>query len=87
MKRLVFALLGTAAIALAGCSGSNQDAVNNAEMNQANPDQLNQLASNAANAANSALGNQQNKLEEENAAARDNVVNPKEADEQNVSGM
>jgi hypothetical protein len=89
MKRLVLALVGTAAFALAGCNNNNQDAVQNAELNQPNADQLNELANqaamDAANAqasANSAL----NAANEANAVA-DNTVNPREADEQNVSGM
>ena len=31
MKKLGFVLVGIAALALAGCSSNNQDAVNNAE--------------------------------------------------------
>ena len=64
MKRLVFAIVGTAALALAGCNSNNQDAVNNAELNQPDADELNELANQAAmDAANTeaaALGNQQN---------------------------
>ena len=67
MKRLVFALAGTAALGVAGCGSSNQDQVNNAEMNQPSADELNQLANDAANdAANTeaaALGKQQQQLE------------------------
>lgn len=77
-----------AALTLAACHNNNQDAVQNAELNQPNADELNQLSSDAANdAANSAtLGNQQNQLEQ-NAAADANTVNPTDAQEQNVSGM
>lgn len=77
-----------AALALGACHNNNQDAVQNAELNQPNADELNQLSSDAANdAANSAtLGNQQNQLEQ-NAAAEANAVNPTDAQEQNVSGM
>lgn len=77
-----------AALTLAACHNNNQDAVQNAELNQPNADELNQLSSDAANdAANSAtLGNQQNQLEQ-NAAAEANAVNPTDAQEQNVSGM
>ena len=88
MKMRVFALTGAASLALAACSSGDQDAVDNAEMNQPAAD-LNGLADDAANdAANAeaaALGNQQDQLEQENAA--DNTVNPVDADEQNVSGM
>ena len=87
MKKLTFAFVGAAALALAACSGDNQDAVENAEMNQP-PAELNDLASDAANdAANAeaaALGEQQNQLEEQPA---DNTANPVDEDEQNVSGM
>jgi hypothetical protein len=89
MKRLAFAIVGTAALALAACNNKNEDAVNNAELNQPNADQLNELANQAAmDAANAqaAANNAQDAANELNAAA-DNTVNPQEADEQNVSGM
>ena len=89
MKMRVFALTGAAALALAACSGGNEDAVDNAELNQPEAD-LNQLSSDAANdAANleaAALGNQLEQLNQANAA-EDETVNPADADEQNVSGM
>lgn len=87
MKRLAFVIGGAAALALSACSGSNEDAVNNAEMNQVSADDLNALANEAAvNAEDAALGNQQQQLEDQNAAGE--VVNdPSDADEQNVSGM
>ena len=87
MKRLVFAFIGAAALGLGACNSSNQDQVNNAELNQPSADELNQAASDAANdAANAeaaALGAQQRQLENHN----DNNVNPTDAQEQNVSGM
>ena len=89
MKRLAFVTIGTAALALAACNNSNQDAVQNAEINQPDAEQLNELANQAAmDAANAqaAANNAQNAANALNAAA-DNTVNPREADEQNVSGM
>lgn len=89
MKRLVFAVAATAALTLAGCNSKNEDAVQNAEINQPDAEQLNELANQAAmDAANAqaAANNAQEAANELNAAA-DNTVNPKEADEQNVSGM
>jgi hypothetical protein len=88
MKRLVFVTIGAASLALVGCHRDNQDAVQNAELNQPDAEQLNELANQAAMDANAtAPTNQANTLQDENAAAVDNTVNPKEADEQNVSGM
>ena len=87
MKMRVFVAIGAATLALSACSGGNQDAVENAELNQPEAD-LNQQSSDAANAASAeaaALGNQLEQLNEENAA--DETVNPEDADEQNVSGM
>ena len=89
MKKLAFVIVGAASLGLAGCGSSNQDVVQNAELNQPSADQLNELSNQAAidaNAEAAALARQQ-QLNEENAAAQANVVNPKEADEQNVSGM
>lgn len=88
MKRLAFVAVGTAALALAACNKNNPDAVQNAEINQPESD-LNELANQAAmDAANAqaAANNAQQAANEANATA-ENVVNPKEADEQNVSGM
>jgi len=89
MKRLAFACVVTAALTLAACNRGNEDAVQNAELNQPNGDQLNELANQAAmDAANAqaAANNAQAAANELNAAA-DNAVNPTEAQEQNVSGM
>ena len=90
MKKLAFVIVGVAAIGLGACRNSNQDVVQNAELNQPSADELNELSNqaalDAANAEAAAIANQQRALNEENAAA-ETVVNPKEADEQNVSGM
>jgi hypothetical protein len=86
MKRLAFVIAGTAALTLSACNNSNQDVVNNAELNQPSAEDLNalsnQAAMDAANSESAALGNGQ----DQNAAA-DNTVTPQEADEQNVNGM
>ena len=86
MKRLVFLIGGAAALALGACSGNNQDAVNNAELNQPAADDLNALANDAAmNAQNEAIGNEQ--ANDENAVANENGPNPSEAQEKNVDAM
>ena len=87
MKRLTFALASGATLLLTACGGGNQDQVNNAEMNQAGAENLNDLANAAAadNAEDQALGNQQEALNQESGS--DDTTNPEDADEQNVSGM
>ena len=89
MKKLVIALIATASMSIAACSGNNQDAVDNAELNQPAADDLNAMSSDAANdAANAeaeALGTQAQQLDQ--APANDSATNPTDADEQNVSGM
>ena len=83
-------MAGSAVLALAGCNRGNEDAVQNAELNQPNAelnDIANQAAMDAANAQAQALADQQNLLNAENAAAEDKTLNPREADEQNVAGM
>ena len=85
MKRLTFALASGATLLLAACGGGNQDQVNNAEMNQAGADNLNELANEAATNETQVLGNQQEALNQETSS--DTTVNPEDADEQNVSGM
>jgi hypothetical protein len=87
MKRLTFVIGGAAALALAGCNNSNQDAVNNAELNQPAAEDLNALANDAAaNAEDQNLANQQQDLNDENAAG-DNGPNPSEAEEKNIDAM
>ena len=89
MKRLAFVTIGTAALALAACNKNNPDAVQNAEINQPAAEQLNDLANQAAeDAANAqAAANSAKEAANEANAVADNTVNPREADEQNVSGM
>jgi hypothetical protein len=89
MKRLAFVTFTVASLALAGCNRGNEDAVNNAELNQPESDLneiANQAAMDAANQAAAAQNAMQRAANEENATI-DNTVNPREADEQNVSGM
>jgi hypothetical protein len=88
MKKLAFVTIGTA-LALAGCHKDNPDAVQNAELNQPAAEQINELANQAAmDAANAqAAANSAKQASNDLNAAADNAVNPKEADEQNVSGM
>jgi hypothetical protein len=90
MKRLAFVTLSAASLALSACDKSNQDAVQNAQLNQPSAEQLNDLAAqaamDAANAQAQAQANVHNEVGAENAAV-ENVTNPAEADEQNVSGM
>ena len=88
MKKLAFAIGGSALLALAGCSGNNQDAVSNAELNQPAAEDLNSLANDAAtNAEDQSLGSQ-NAAEDLNATTvTNNISDPSDADEQNVSGM
>ena len=90
MKRLAFVSIGIASLSLAACSGNNEDAVNNAELNQPDAEQLSDLANQAAAdaAANAAAAQNaiENTVAEQNAAI-ENVTNPIDADEQNVSGM
>lgn len=88
MKKLVFTIGGAAALALSACSGNNEDAVNNAELNQPAAEDLNALANDAAaNAEDTALGTNEAQPTDENAAAPVDTTDPTDADEQNVSGM
>jgi hypothetical protein len=88
MKKAAFVTIVTA-LALPGCHKDNQDAVQNAELNQPAAEQINELANQAAmDAANAqAAANSAKQASNDLNAAADNAVNPKEADEQNVSGM
>jgi len=68
MNRIAFALVGAAALALAGCGGQRDDALgeNVQENMEANAENLDALAANAANQAEAeALGNQADQLREE----------------------
>lgn len=89
MRKLVIALAATASLSITACGGNNQDAIENAELNQPAADDLNAIsldaANDAANAEAEALGTQAQQLEQ--APADDNTTNPADADEQNVTGM
>lgn len=88
MKKFGFALVGAASLALAGCGGNNDDALNNVENMDAaaNLDALSNEAANDAEAE--ALGNQAAQLNQEGNATTDelNASSDSKADE-NVSGM
>jgi hypothetical protein len=90
MKKLAIALLATASLSIGACSVSDQDAVNNAEMNQPAADDLNAMSLDASNDAASAeaeaLGTQQQQLEQAPVESN-NTTQPTDEDEQNVSGM
>ena len=88
MKKLVFAMLIAPALVVGACNDGNQDQVNNAELNQPWVE-LNDLANEAANTASeaNALANQAQNLANETNQATDDTANPKDDDEQNVSGM
>jgi hypothetical protein len=87
MNKFGFALVGAASLALAGCSGSNDDALNNVENTDASAN-LDALANAAAvDAEAEALGNQAAQLNQEsNATDELNASGTSEAEE-NVSGM
>jgi uncharacterized protein YidB (DUF937 family) len=92
MKKIAFAMVGAASIALAGCGGQGDDALGeNVQENMENAaDSLDALAGNAANAAEAeALGNQADQLRNEGdrvEEAIDNADINTEANE-NVRGM
>ena len=93
MKKLGFAVVAAASLALVACGGNDTDTLNEAADNEA---ELNALAANAAADANAemeALGNQQQQLEAEaNTEAEaanevaDNATDPSEV-EDDVQGM
>ena len=91
MKKIAFAIVGAASIALAGCGGQGDDTLgdNVADNADAAADNLDALAGNAASDAEAeALGNQADQLREEGEnreeAIDDADVN---AADENVSGM
>ncbi len=93
MKKFAFAMVGAAAIALAGCGGQGDDALgdNVQENMDAQADNLDALAGNAATDAEAeALGNQADQLREEGENREDAIddadVNAAEADSA-VNGM
>ncbi len=87
MKRLAFAIVGTASLVLSACDRGNEDQVQNVQLNQPSADELNEQANQAAmDAANAQAAADAKMHSEENAVAP--VENsPNDADEQNVSGM
>ena len=71
MKKISFALVGAASLALAACGGKGDDALNNVEENVENVgENLDALANDTA-AETDTLGNQVNALEAESATNAD----------------
>jgi hypothetical protein len=89
MKRLAFVIGSAMALTLSACGSGNQDAVSNAELNQPAAEDLNAQANEAAmNAEDQSLGNQQQQqVNDMNAAASENGPNPSEAEEKNIDAM
>jgi hypothetical protein len=91
MKKFSFALVGAASLALGGCGSSNQDSLNNVDLN-ASAGNLDALANEAANDAEAeALGNQAQQLEQEasnlSTAADELNASGNTSVEENVTGM
>ena len=87
MKKFGFALVGAASLALAGCGGTNDDALNNAQNADAsaNLDALANAA--AADAEAEALGNQAAQLNQESNATDELNATGTTPAEENVAGM
>ncbi len=96
MKKISFAIVGAASLALAACGGKGDDSLgeNVQENMEAQADNLDSLAADAANQAEAeALGNQADHLREEGERMEEaiddadvNAADPAEA-EQAVQGM
>ena len=93
MRKIAFALVGAASLALAGCGGQGDDTLGeNAQENmEAQAENLDALAANAGSEAEAeALGNQADQLREEGEnreeATDESDVNAAEVD-QAVNGM
>jgi hypothetical protein len=90
MKRLHFALIGAAALALAACGGREEDTLGDNVGENLQADELNALADDAAQDANAemeALGNQQEQLNEETTNTDDGVTTEPSEVEDDVQGM
>ena len=75
MKKLSFAIVGAASLALAACGGQGDDALgeNVQENLEAQSENLDALADNAAGAEAEALGNQAEQLEEQGERAEERI--------------
>jgi len=89
MKKFAVAIAACATLALAACGTNRDDALDNAQENQAAADNLNLLADNAANEATAeaeALAAQQEQLNrQEPTPAEQDDRDP--AEDEDVSGM
>lgn len=88
MNKLGFALVGAASLALAGCGGRDDDALNNVDAYNESSADLNALATDAANDAEAeALGNQAEQLNQEGNVADELNASDTTDEEENVAGM
>lgn len=88
MKRLSFALVGAAALALAACGGQGDDAAadNAADNLEAQAENLEAAADNAAGAEAANLDAQADALENQ-ADATEDAIDDADADASNVNAM
>ena len=88
MNKLGFALVGAASLALAGCGGRDDDALNNVDAYNESSADLNALATDAAHDAEAeALGNQAEQLNQEGNVADELNASDTTEEEENVAGM
>ena len=88
MNKLGFALVGAASLALAGCGGRDDDALNNVDAYNESSADPNALATDAANDAEAeALGNQAEQLNQEGNVADELNASDTTEEEENVAGM
>ena len=75
MKKIAFAIVGAASLALAACGGQGDDAAGDAieDNMEAQAENLDALADNAAGAEADALANQADQLEEQGEKAEEAV--------------
>ncbi len=86
MRKATLAAVATGLLAVAGCDNSNQDQLNQVDLNAT--ENLDVLADNAANAASEedSLQNQQQELNQEQPVA-ENVAGPETPADENIQGM
>jgi hypothetical protein len=87
MRNASLAAIASATLALAACGGSNQEQLNQSDLNQSQSEDLNVLSDEAARVANEAAALENQAAQLQNEAQSEDAAGPQTPADENIQGM